>query len=123
MIPGVFPSESGKKCSSYSCADPKSKRQNKKSLAKPGNQKAHFTQRQGQYLAFIHLYRRLHRQGPSELDMVQYFHVTPPAVHGMLAKLEQRGLVKREPRVPRSIRVTVRKREIPELEQVKGPSW
>ena len=40
---------------------------------------ATFTQRQGQFLAFIHLYRRLHRRGPGELDMVKFFRVTPPS--------------------------------------------
>jgi hypothetical protein len=32
-----------------------------------------FTYRQGQFLAFIHLYCRLHRRGPAEIDMVKYF--------------------------------------------------
>src|SRR5262249_15052232 len=34
--------------------------------------KARFTHRQGQFLTFIHLYRKLHRQGPAELDLVQF---------------------------------------------------
>jgi hypothetical protein len=35
-----------------------------------------FTPRQGQYLAFIHLYTRLHRRPPAEADMRQYFRVS-----------------------------------------------
>jgi acyl-CoA reductase-like NAD-dependent aldehyde dehydrogenase len=31
-----------------------------------------FTPKQGQYLAFIHLYTRLHRRPPAETDMQQY---------------------------------------------------
>jgi hypothetical protein len=62
-----------------------------------------FTHCQGQFLAFIHLYRKLHRRGPAELDMVQFFRVTPPSVHGMVVKLEQLGLVTRERGVPRSV--------------------
>ena len=54
-----------------------------------------FTNKQGQYLACIHLYRKLHRQGPSEADMVQYFRVSPPSVQQMIVKLEQIGLVTR----------------------------
>ena len=69
---------------------------------------ATFTPRQGQFLAFIHLYRRLHRRGPAELDMVKFFRVTPPAVHAMVVKLEELGLVTREPGVARSIRVALR---------------
>ena len=40
-----------------------------------------FTPKQGQYLAFIHLYTRLHRRPPAETDMQQYFRVSPPSVH------------------------------------------
>jgi hypothetical protein len=42
-----------------------------------------FTPKQGQYLAFIHLYTRLHRRPPAETDMQQYFRVSPPSVHQM----------------------------------------
>jgi hypothetical protein len=38
-----------------------------------------FTPKQGQYLAFIHLYMRLHRQPPAESDMQEYFRVSPPS--------------------------------------------
>lgn len=82
-----------------------------------------FTHRQGQFLAFIHLYRKLHRRGPAELDMVQFFRVTPPSVHGMVVKLEQLGLVTREPGVARSIRVAIPADEIPDLEDVEGAAW
>ena len=82
-----------------------------------------FTHRQGQSLAFIHLYRRLHRQGPAELDMVQFFRVTPPSVHGMVVTLGQLGLVTREPGVPRSVRVAIPEGEVPALEEVEGPPW
>jgi DNA-binding MarR family transcriptional regulator len=93
----------------------------KKSSAKPGKQKARFTHRQGQFLAFIHLYRKLHRQGPAELDMVRYFRVTPPSVHDMVVRLEQLGLVTREPGVSRSVRVAIPEKQIPPLENVAGP--
>lgn len=63
------------------------------SAAKPA-----FTARQGQFLAYIHLYRKLHGEGPSEVDMVRFFRVSPPSVHGMLVRLEELGLVVREPR-------------------------
>src|SRR5262249_47828886 len=81
-----------------------------------------FTRRQGQFLAFISQYRKLHRQGPAELDLVQYFRLTPPSAHGMVVKLEQLGLVTRERGVPRSVRVAIPESEIPALEAVQGPS-
>ena len=82
-----------------------------------------FTHRQGQFLAFIHLYRKLHHRGPAELDMVKFFRVTPPSVHGMVVKLEQLGLITREPGVARSARVAIPEEEIPKLEDVQGPAW
>jgi Mn-dependent DtxR family transcriptional regulator len=62
-----------------------------------------FTPKQGQYLAFIHLYTRLHRRPPAETDMQEYFRVSPPSVHQMVLTLERAGLIRREPRTPRSI--------------------
>jgi hypothetical protein len=82
-----------------------------------------FTSRQGQFLAFIHLYRRLHRQGPAEIDMVKFFRVTPPSAHGMVVKLEELGLISREPGVARSIRIAIAEDEIPTLEPTEGPPW
>ena len=84
---------------------------------------AKFTHRQGQFLAFIHLYRQLHRQGPAELDMVKFFNVTPPSAHGMVVKLEELGLVTRESGVARSIRVAIPEEEIPKLDETAGQPW
>jgi repressor LexA len=84
---------------------------------------ATFTHRQGQFLAFIHLYRRLHRRGPAEAELARFFRLTAPAVHGMVVKLEGLGLITREPGVPRSTRVTVPEEEIPSLEAVEGAPW
>lgn len=77
---------------------------------------AEFTHRQGQFLAFIHLFRKLHRKSPSELDIAEFFRLTPPAVHSMVVRLHEQGLIEREPGVARSIRVAIPKDEIPELD-------
>jgi len=74
-----------------------------------------FTTKQGQYLAFIHLYTRLHRQPPAETDMQQYFRVSPPSVHQMVLTLERRGFIRRRPRTPRSIELLVDPKQLPEL--------
>lgn len=68
---------------------------------------ADFTELQGQYLAFIHSYIKLHRQAPAEQDMERYFGVTPPTVHRMVMELEKRGLIARQPRTARSITLLV----------------
>ena len=75
-----------------------------------------FTPKQGQYLAFIHLYTRLHRRSPTETDMQEYFRVSPPSVHQMVLSLERAGLIKRLPRTPRSIEVLVDPKNLPEQE-------
>jgi Mn-dependent DtxR family transcriptional regulator len=74
-----------------------------------------FTARQGQYLAFIHLYTRLHRRPPAETDMQQYFRVSPPSVHQMVLTLERAGFIRRQPRTPRSIELLVDPEQLPEL--------
>jgi Mn-dependent DtxR family transcriptional regulator len=66
-----------------------------------------FTPKQGQYLAFIHLYTRLHRRPPAEADIQQYFRVSPPSVHQMVLTLERAGFIKRQPTVARSIELLV----------------
>ena len=82
-----------------------------------------YTSRQGQFLAFIHLYRKLHRRGPAESDLIKFFRVTPPAVHDMIVRLEKLGMISREPGVARSVRVQIPAEELPELEDVPGPPW
>ena len=74
-----------------------------------------FTPTQGQYLAFIHLYTRLHRRPPAETDMQKYFRVSPPSVHQMVLTLERAGLIPRQPRVARSIEMLVDPNCLPEL--------
>ena len=74
-----------------------------------------FTPTQGQYLAFIHLYTRLHRRPPAETDMQEYFRVSPPSVHQMVLTLERAGFIRRQPRVARSIELLVDPRYLPDL--------
>jgi Mn-dependent DtxR family transcriptional regulator len=74
-----------------------------------------FTPKQGQYLAFIHFYTRLHRRPPAEADMQEYFRVSPPSVHQMVLTLEREGFIRRQPRTPRSIELLVDPAQLPEL--------
>jgi repressor LexA len=74
-----------------------------------------FTPKQGQYLAFIHLYTRLHRRPPAETDMQQYFRVSPPSVHQMVLTLERAGFIRRQPRTARSIELLIDPAQLPEL--------
>src|SRR6266511_4302665 len=74
-----------------------------------------FTPKQGQYLAFIHLYTRLHRRPPAEADMQEYFRVSPPSVHQLVLTLARAGFIRRRPRVARSIEMLVDPKCLPEL--------
>jgi Mn-dependent DtxR family transcriptional regulator len=75
-----------------------------------------YTPRQGQYLAFIYDYTKLHGVPPAEADMRRYFRVSPPAVHEMVKTLERQGYIAREPGWPRSIRLLLTRAELPDLE-------
>jgi repressor LexA len=74
-----------------------------------------FTPKQGQYLAYIHAYTRLHRRPPAEADLRDYFQVSPPSVHQMLVTLERAGFIRRQPRVARSIELLVDPKSLPDL--------
>ena len=75
-----------------------------------------FTSLQGQYLAFIWAYTKIHGRSPAESDMQRYLEVTRPSVHQMVPNLEKRGLISRVAGQPRSIRVLVSGSELPVLE-------
>ena len=75
-----------------------------------------FTEKQGQYLAFIYVYARMFRQAPAEADMQRHFCVSPPSVHQMVLGLERDGLIRRQPGVARSIDVLVPPQDLPILD-------
>ena len=75
-----------------------------------------WTDRQGQYLAFIYDYTKVNRQPPAETDIARFFGLAPPSVHRMVVELVERGLLSRTPGAARSLRVLVPRAELPELE-------
>jgi len=77
--------------------------------------KPRFTEKQGQYLAFIYTFTLVNRRPPAEADMQAFFSVTPPSVHRMVVELEKLGLIRRAPRQARSIEVYLSDDEIPRL--------
>ena len=74
-----------------------------------------YTAKQGQYLAFIYNYTVIHGRPPSEVDMVRFFRVSPPSVHQMVVKLDEKGLITREPGKSRTIQVSVPPDQLPVL--------
>ena len=75
-----------------------------------------FTKKQGQYLAFIYYYTKINRRPPAEADIQRYFRVTPPTVHQMILKLEEKNLITRIPGQARTIQVLVPPEELPLME-------
>ncbi len=74
-----------------------------------------FTEKQGQYLAFIYNYSKIHGRPPAEADLERYFKTTPPTIHQMILKLERNGLITRVPGQARSIRLLIQPEELPVL--------
>ena len=80
-----------------------------------GSDTALFTERQGQYLAFIYAYTKVNRRAPAQADIQRYFAVSAPSVHQMLLTLEKNQLLRRTPGAARSIEVIVPPERLPVL--------
>jgi DNA-binding MarR family transcriptional regulator len=89
---------------------------NQKSGAAPSLSAHSFTEKQGQYLAFIYTYSHMFRRPPAEADMQHHFQVSPPSVHQMIVTLERNGLIQRQPGVARSIQILVAPEDLPILD-------
>lgn len=80
-----------------------------------------FTQKQGQYLAFIYAYTMVMRRPPAEADLQRHFGVTPPTVHQMVLTLAQARLIHRTPYVARSIELLLDPALLPVLRPPPQP--
>jgi DNA-binding MarR family transcriptional regulator len=87
-----------------------------KPITTPAGDTKRVTAKQGQYLAFIYYYGKIHGMAPAEADFRHYFRVSPPVVHQMILTLEARGLIEREPGKARSIKLRLTRAELPDLE-------
>jgi DNA-binding MarR family transcriptional regulator len=74
-----------------------------------------YTDKQGQYLAFIYYCGKIHGRAPAEAEMQEYFRVSPSSVHPMVWTLEARGLIERTPGQARSLRLRIPPEELPDL--------
>lgn len=75
-----------------------------------------FTATQGQYLAFIYYYSKIHGTPPAEADFQRFFRVTPPVVHQMIKTLHAHGFIDREPATARTIGLRLTRAELPDLD-------
>lgn len=74
-----------------------------------------YTEKQGQYLAFIYAYSKVNGRPPAEADMQRFFGVTAPSVHSMILELERRHLISRIAGAARSIRLLITAEDLPIL--------
>jgi repressor LexA len=74
-----------------------------------------YTEKQGQYLAFIYYYTKINGQSPAESDMQRYFNVSPPSVHRIIIELEKKNLIERERKKSRSIKIKLDIEQLPQL--------
>lgn len=74
-----------------------------------------YTEKQGQYLAFIFYYTKLNGIPPAHVDFQRYFSVTAPTVHQMILQLEQKKLISKEKNTSRSIKLIIPKEQLPRL--------
>jgi len=77
--------------------------------------KKNYTSRQGQYLAFIYYYTKIHGYPSAEADIQMYFKVSPPSVHQTVLTLEKKRLIEKIPGQARSIRLLVPREQLPDL--------
>ncbi len=74
-----------------------------------------WTDRQGQFLAFIRAYTLVNGLAPAEADIQRFFGISAPSVHSMVKRLDEAGLITRVPGKGRSISLLVPPENLPTL--------
>ena len=81
-----------------------------------GEKRLLYTEKEGQYLAFIFYYKKINGVSPAQIDFQRYFAVSPPTVHNMILRLEKKNLIHRTPNSPRSLTINLDECELPKLQ-------
>jgi len=71
---------------------------------------------QGQYLAYIRIWAKIHGRPPSENEIAAFSRLRGPSAHRMIPRLEGCGCVARTPEAPRTLRILLPRAEIPDRE-------
>lgn len=80
------------------------------------NKMSLYTEKEGQYLAFIFYYKKINGVSSAQIDLQRYFEVSPPTVHNMILRLEKKNLISRVPNAPRSLTINLKEYELPRLQ-------
>ena len=78
-----------------------------------------YTEKQGQYLAFIDAYMRMHGKAPAEADLQRFSGTAPTTIHQIVLKLEEKEFISRVPRQARSIKLLLDPEELPRLKRLR----
>ena len=80
-----------------------------------------YTAKQGQYLAYIYYYTKIHGEPPAQAEMQGDLYVSPPSVHQMVLTLEKKGLIERTPgAAPSFLDYSIERSEIPDENKYRG---
>ena len=74
-----------------------------------------YSEKQGQYLAFIFYYTKINGIPPAQKDFQKYFGVSAPSVHQMILQLSKMNLITRLPNSPRSLSINIPQTQLPTL--------
>ena len=74
------------------------------------------TKNQGQLVAYVYWYTKVHRMPPSENEIAEFLGVRGPSAHTTIVRLGSKGVLSRRPGEPRPLRVLLPRDEIPDLE-------
>lgn len=99
--------------SSISFPAPQKKLRKRKQSSIKKIDKVGFTEKQGQYLVFINKFIKANGYSPKISDFVNQFCVGSTSVYRILAKLEEKGLIKRSHQKPNSIELLISENELP----------
>jgi Mn-dependent DtxR family transcriptional regulator len=74
------------------------------------------TRKQGQLLAYVYWYTKVHRIPPSENEVAEFLAIRGPSAHQMIVNLAEKGFLQRTPGQPRTLKVLLPSEELPDLE-------
>ena len=75
-----------------------------------------YTKKQGQYLSFLYYYKKLNKISPAHHDFQRYFEANPASVNSMLKTLERKGYLTKEAGKARSLKLVLKREDLPELD-------
>jgi hypothetical protein len=74
------------------------------------------TRAQGQLVAYVYWYTKVHRVPPAENEIADFLGIRGPSAHQLILRLEAKAILSRQPGEPRTIKILLAREEVPDLE-------